>query len=86
MGRYLLDTHVALWFFNGDDALSETAERIIRNLSNSIYLSVVSALEMAIKINIKKLRFPGNAAGFIRSAQANKITILPIDTAVPLVW
>jgi len=25
MDRYLLDTHTAIWFFNGDKALSKTA-------------------------------------------------------------
>jgi len=25
MGSYLLDTHTAIWFFNGDNALSATA-------------------------------------------------------------
>jgi PIN domain nuclease of toxin-antitoxin system len=36
---------------------------------------------LAIKISIGKLRFPGNANGFIRTAQANDISILPIETA-----
>ncbi|MDR0527934.1 MAG: type II toxin-antitoxin system VapC family toxin [Spirochaetaceae bacterium] len=82
MGRYLLDTHTAIWFLIGvDDKLSAAARRIIGSDSRPVYLSVVSGWEMAIKINIGKLRFPGNAAGFIRSAQAWEITILPIETA-----
>ena len=38
MSRYLLDTHTAIWFFEGNAAISSTAERIIRNRANSIYL------------------------------------------------
>jgi len=81
MGGYLLDTHAAIWFFTGDTLLSPTADRIIRNRTNRVYLSVVSAWELAIKISIGKLRFPGNAAGFMRTAKANDIIIVPIETA-----
>jgi PIN domain nuclease of toxin-antitoxin system len=59
MGGYLLDTHAAIWFLIGDDKLSGTARRIIEDNSNSIYMSVVSAWELTIKISIGKLRFPG---------------------------
>jgi PIN domain nuclease of toxin-antitoxin system len=39
----------------GEDKLSGTARRIIENNSNSVYMSVVSAWELAIKISIKKI-------------------------------
>jgi PIN domain nuclease of toxin-antitoxin system len=81
MAGYLLDTHTAMWFFNGNDRLSETANRIIRNISNPVSLSIVSAWEISIKIGLGKLVFDGKAAGFIQLAQANDITILPIKTA-----
>jgi len=41
MGRYLLDTHTAIWFFNGDNALSETAKKII--LDTSEQMTFISA-------------------------------------------
>ena len=81
MGQYLLDTHAAMWFFNGDDAISETAKRIILDLSNSKYLSMASAWELAIKIGLEKLDFEGKAAGFIELAESNGFTVLPIKTA-----
>jgi len=43
MGRYLLDTHTAIWFFNGDNMLSETAKKIILDTSNIKYLNIASA-------------------------------------------
>jgi PIN domain nuclease of toxin-antitoxin system len=92
MGRYLLDTHTAIWFFNGADSLSEAAGRIIRDLSNSIYLSVISAWEMAIKINIGKLRFPELPIKTAHlAALAEKMTLISADENirrydVPLVW
>ena len=78
MRGYLLDTHVAIWFLTGDTLLSQTADQIISEDVNRIYVSVISAWELAIKISIGKLRFPGNAAGFIQAVQDNDITILPI--------
>jgi PIN domain nuclease of toxin-antitoxin system len=48
MGGCLLDTHAAIWFLMGDDKLSSTAQGIIEDDSNSVYMSVVSALPMKI--------------------------------------
>ncbi|MDR2543562.1 MAG: type II toxin-antitoxin system VapC family toxin [Treponema sp.] len=78
MGHYLLDTHTAMWFFNGDSAISKTAKQIIIDQSNNKYLSIVSAWELAIKIGLGKLDFNGKAAGFIRLAENNGFAILPI--------
>jgi PIN domain nuclease of toxin-antitoxin system len=81
MGGYLLDTHAAIWFLMGDNKLSNTVRRIIGDVSNSVYVSVVSAWELAIKISIGKLRFSDNTTGFTLMAQDNNIIILPIETA-----
>jgi PIN domain nuclease of toxin-antitoxin system len=81
MGRYLLDTHTAIWFFNGDRLLSETAKQTILDTSNSKFLSMTSAWELAIKIGIGKLDFAGKAAGFVRLAENNGFTVIPIETS-----
>jgi len=78
MGSYLLDTHVAIWFLNGDSALSQTAKQVILSPSNRKYLSVASPWELAIKISLKKLDFDGKAADFISLAENNGFVILPI--------
>jgi len=78
MSGYLLDTHTAIWFFNGSNTLSKTADSIIRDLYNPIYISIVSVWEIAIKIGIGKLEFNGKTAGFVRLAEKNEIIILPI--------
>ena len=80
MYRYLLDTHAAIWYFNGDNALSETAKQIILEPSNRIYLSIISVLELAIKISLGKLQFTGKAAGFVNLAEINDFTIASIKT------
>jgi len=68
MNRYLLDTHTAMWYFNGDKTLSKTAGEIILELSNQIHLSIISAWEIAIKHSIGKLDIDGNTADFINDA------------------
>jgi len=79
MRRYLLDTHTAIWFFNGDKAMSEIARNTILDLSNVKYLSMASVWELAIKISIGKLKFPQNTSGFIRQIRENGFTLLPIS-------
>ena len=81
MGGYLLDTHVAIWFFNGNESLSQTTNSIIRDLSNDVFISIASAWELSIKIGIGKLDFAGKAAGFVRLAEENKISLIPITTS-----
>jgi len=41
--KYLLDTHTALWLFEGNEKLSQRAQDIIYNADNDIYVSIVSA-------------------------------------------
>jgi len=81
MADYLLDTHTAIWYLTGDILLSTTAGRIINDRYNRIFISVISAWELAIKISIGKLRFPGNVTGFMRASQANDFIILPIENS-----
>jgi PIN domain nuclease of toxin-antitoxin system len=72
---------IQLWFFNGDLRLSKTANEIIYDFSNSIYMSIASAWEVAIKLSIGKLDIVSNTADFLRDAETNKIIILPIAPA-----
>ena len=81
MNGYILDTHIAMWFFNGDVKLSKTANEIIYNFSNPIYMSIASAWEVAIKLSIGKLDIVNNTADFLHDAEKNRITILPIQPA-----
>jgi len=66
MSRYLLDTHTAIWFFDGNSSLSENARKIILDTSNTKYISIASAWEVAIKVGLGKLDFKGKVAGFIK--------------------
>ena len=53
--KYLLDTHILLWFLQGDKKLSDKARQLIDSLRNSKFLSIVSLWEIAVKVSLGKL-------------------------------
>jgi PIN domain nuclease of toxin-antitoxin system len=53
--RFLIDTHVFLWFINGDTRLSQTVRTAIEEEENDVLLSIASVWEIAIKNSIGKL-------------------------------
>lgn len=56
--RLLLDTCTFLWCIEGGAALSETAARALVDPENEVYLSSVSAWEIAVKHALGKLSLP----------------------------
>ena len=78
MTSMLLDTHTAIWFFNGSPSLSETAKQAILDPNNRINVSVVSVWELAVKINVGKLKFSGGVAGFLKLIDSNGFRLLNI--------
>lgn len=54
--RFLLDTHIFLFFINGDNSISKKVIDIINNPNAEKYISVVSIWEITIKLNIGKLK------------------------------
>lgn len=77
--KVLLDTHVFLWWNEGNVALSKKAFRIIADPGNTLILSVASAWEIAIKAQSGKLRLPEDASNYIRTRAAHYgMEILPI--------
>lgn len=47
--RFLLDTHIALWWITYNSRLSARAQRLIEDDENDVYLSVASIWEIGIK-------------------------------------
>jgi PIN domain nuclease of toxin-antitoxin system len=54
--RLLLDTHVFLWFIEGSPRLSAHARQLIEDGANERLLSIASIWEMAIKVNLGRLK------------------------------
>ncbi|OHD62990.1 MAG: hypothetical protein A2176_09165 [Spirochaetes bacterium RBG_13_51_14] len=53
--NYLLDTHAFLWALFDHKQLSNNASSVILNPENSIYVSLITFWEIALKFNIGKL-------------------------------
>ena len=73
--KILLDTHTALWMVNEHEKLSSTAKNLLRDDDNSLFISIVSLWEMAIKASLGKLtEMYGGMDAFV-----SKIAIMPIE-------
>jgi PIN domain nuclease of toxin-antitoxin system len=53
---FLIDTHVLIWYIEGDTRLTKEVISAIENNKNHIYVSKASLWEMAIKISNGKLK------------------------------
>ena len=53
--RLLLDTVAFIWLVEGNSRLSESAQGLITDPANEVYLSAASAWEIAIKYSIGRL-------------------------------
>ncbi len=58
--QVLLDTHAFLWWLAGDPQLSDRAKAAIADPANDVFISAVSAWEIATKFRLGKL--PGAQA------------------------
>jgi len=76
----LLDTCSVLWFLKGDEKMPTSSRDIILNTENTIYVSIASVWEVAIKISIGKLEFDGGIDGFIRGIEDEDFSLLEIST------
>ena len=54
--KYLLDTHIFLWWLIDDSRLSERRRKIIRDPNNFIFISVASAWEISVKEKLGKIQ------------------------------
>lgn len=78
--RFLIDTHVFLWFINGDRRLSLAVRSAIEDVNNDVLLSIVSIWEIAIKTSIGKLQLAAPFAELIPTQIIeNEIELLPIQ-------
>ena len=77
--RVLLDTCAFLWFIGGSERLSRPARDLIEDFDNSLYLSIASLWEIAIKINIGKLELAQPFATLIpEQIETHQIKLLQI--------
>jgi len=78
--RLLLDTHIYLWYITDSPRLSRGFRDAIRNLDNSVMLSVAAVWECVIKHALGKLTLPEPPAVYLpRQREAHQIASLPIE-------
>ena len=75
----LLDTHSLLWCIENHPALSNKALLLIDDPKNNVFVSMVSFYEVAIKVNIGKMRLGKSIEEFYRQTIAANIEVLPIS-------
>ena len=74
--NYLIDTHILIWFIEGDEKLSQNAQALITNPVNNIYISQASLWEMTIKISIGKLSLSISLSDLKLFLSSNQFQIL----------
>ena len=78
--KYLLDTHILMWHFEGNEKLSnEIRERILFNSENQVFVSIISLWEVAIKMNIGKYNLFGGFSAFYKLVNDNEFEIKSIN-------
>lgn len=78
--KLLLDTCTFLWIIEGGAKLSSPARALFSDPGNDVFLSVISAWEVAQKHAIGKLPLPQAPHRFVtRGREAHGITALALD-------
>ena len=79
--RILLDTHTVLWMVNEHEKLSTTAKALLRNHEITLFISIASFWEMAIKVSLGKLsQLDGGIGVFMEKMETMPIELFPITT------
>jgi PIN domain nuclease of toxin-antitoxin system len=79
VSRLLLDTHLLLWWLNGDPRLPERAVERVRAPEAEVFVSQASLWEMAIKCSLGRLRV--DLAELERQVPLQGFRWLPIQNA-----
>jgi PIN domain nuclease of toxin-antitoxin system len=78
--RLLLDTCTFLWIVSGSAQLSKRAVQEFSDPNNEVFLSVVSAWEIAVKYSLGTLRLPRPPLEYVVSQrEAHAITPLSLS-------
>lgn len=78
--KFLLDTHILIWFFSGDEQLIQRARAVIADESNEIYYSLTSVLEIEIKHTAHPDRLSIDGERFLNHCQRLGFIQVPIKT------
>jgi len=78
--KILLDTHTAFWYFEGCSKLSAKAKATIEDNENEVFVSIVSAWEIAIKRSLDRENTPlCSVAEFFDEIAASGFDLLTLE-------
>jgi PIN domain nuclease of toxin-antitoxin system len=77
--RILIDTHILIWHLEGDEQLSPDRRSLISNPTNSIFISIASFWEIAIKSSIGRLSLSRPIEEIYAEIDHSTSTILSIE-------
>jgi PIN domain nuclease of toxin-antitoxin system len=75
MQRFLLDTHVLLWWLADDSQLGQQCREVIADPRNEIFVSAVTTWEISIKSGIGKLEAPEDMDSIVEDEGFSKLPI-----------
>lgn len=79
--KLLLDTCAFIWLASNPARVPASARTLFANCDEGVWLSALSAWEIAVKHKAGKLRLPGNLAPFAYVSEAcrrHRIELLPL--------
>ena len=80
---YLLDICALIWLASDQDSLTQRVKRVLRNNAGKIYISSISAFEIAIKTVKGKIQLPLSPDQWFKEAvQHHGIEELPITSDI----
>lgn len=74
--RFIIDTHIFVWWMEKDNRLRKNIENIIADPQNFIFLSTVCVWELVTKKKIGRLRLPKD---WKETVNSGRFEILPIN-------
>ena len=77
--KYLLDTHAVIWYMGNSLSLPPSTKEIIDSQENHIYLSSISLWEIAIKVNLGKLKLSLDFDELLNKIVNSDFNILQIE-------
>jgi len=76
---YLLDTHILIWFLEGDQKLKEKFRNAITDSLDPKYVSIASIWKIAIKTSLNRLETDFSIEEITELIESNGLLVLPIE-------
>ena len=76
--RILCDTHILIWYLSADERLSEKARSLLDDERNTVYFSLVSVWEVAIKHGRKPDKLTLSPKDFVRYCEEQDFIEYPL--------